>query len=73
MPIFHKLVTQDKDFADTSALQLVRHNVNVWLDRWELHIGDSIIDRVQRAIDGSSALLLILSQSSVRPSGARRE
>jgi hypothetical protein len=47
MPIFISYSHQNKSFADKLAGQLVAHHVNVWLDTWELSIGDSIIDRVQ--------------------------
>jgi hypothetical protein len=46
-------------------MQLVRSNVHVWLDRWELSVGDSIVEKVQEAVDGASALLVILSKASV--------
>ncbi len=45
-------------------MQLVARNVNIWLDRWELSLGDSLIEKVQGAVDGASALLVILSKAS---------
>lgn len=54
-------------------MQLVRRNVNVWLDRWELSVGDSLVDRVQEAVDGASALLVILSKSSVGSEWCKKE
>ncbi|EME9755064.1 MULTISPECIES: toll/interleukin-1 receptor domain-containing protein [Serratia] len=58
---------------DKLAIQLVHRNVNVWLDRWELSIGDSIIDKVQDAVDGASALLVILSKASIASAWCKRE
>ncbi|MBY7669057.1 toll/interleukin-1 receptor domain-containing protein [Vibrio anguillarum] len=46
MPIFISYSHENKDFVDKLAIQLVQNNVNVWMDRWELSIGDSIIDKV---------------------------
>ncbi len=73
MPVFISYSHQNKEFVDSLAVQLVRQNVNVWLDRWELSIGDSIIERVQKAIDGSSALLVILSKASVASEWCNKE
>ncbi len=58
---------------DKLAIQLVRRNVNIWFDRWELSVGDSIVDRVQEAVDGASALLVILSKSSIASEWCRKE
>lgn len=73
MPIFISYSHENKDFVDKLAMQLVHRNVNVWLDRWELSIGDSIIDRVQEAVDGASALLVILSKASIASEWCKRE
>lgn len=73
MPIFISYSHENKDFVDQLATQLVHRNVNVWLDRWELSIGDSIIDKVQDAVDGASALLVILSKASIASEWCKRE
>lgn len=73
MPIFISYSHKDKEFVDKLAIQLVRHNVNVWLDRWELSVGDSLIEKVQDAVDGASALLVILSKSSTSSEWCKKE
>jgi hypothetical protein len=73
MPIFISYSHKDKEFVDRLAMQLVARNVNIWLDRWELSVGDSIVDRVQDAADGASALLVILSKSSVGSEWCKKE
>ncbi|PWF23957.1 toll/interleukin-1 receptor domain-containing protein [Corticimicrobacter populi] len=73
MPIFISYSHKDKDFVDRLAMQLVRTNVHVWLDRWELSVGDSIVDKVQEAVDGASALLVILSKASVESEWCKKE
>lgn len=73
MPIFISYSHKDKAFVDRLAIQLVRRNVNVWLDRWELSVGDSLIERVQDAVDGASALLVILSKASVSSEWCKKE
>lgn len=73
MPIFISYSHSDKDFVDKFATQLVKHHVNVWVDRWELNIGDSIIEKVQEAIEGSSALLVIMSKASTESEWCKKE
>lgn len=73
MPIFISYSHQDKDFVDTLAAHLVKHRARVWVDRWELSVGDSIVDRVQSAIQEASALLVVLSKASVKSQWCKKE
>ena len=73
MPIFISYSHEDKEFVDKFAMQLVQQNINVWLDQWELSIGDSIGDKIQDAADGASALLVVLSNASVASEWCKRE
>lgn len=73
MPIFISYSHSDKDFVDRLASQLVRNRTYVWLDRWELNVGDSIIARIQEAISSASALLVILSNASVQSEWCKKE
>lgn len=73
MPIFISYSHKNKEFVDKLAMQLVARNVNIWLDRWELNIGDSLIDKVQEAVDGASALLVILSKASTESEWCKKE
>ena len=73
MPVFISYSHENKEFVDQLAIQLVQQNVHVWLDRWELSLGDSIIDKVQDAADGANALLVILSNASVASEWCKKE
>jgi hypothetical protein len=73
MPVFISYSHHDGDFATELAAQLVKHKAKVWIDQWELHVGDSLIDRIQMAIQGASALLVILSQSSIKSEWCKKE
>jgi len=73
MPVFISYNNRDSDFATKLALQLVKHKARVWIDQWELHVGDSIIDHIQNAIQGASALLVILSKSSIESEWCKKE
>lgn len=73
MPVFISYSHSDSDFAERLATQLVRHRTNVWLDKWEMRVGDSLLNRIQDAITDSSALLVILSPNSVKSEWCNKE
>lgn len=73
MPIFISHSHQDKDFVDNLAKMLVIAKHHVWVDRWELKLGDSLTSRIQESLTGSSAILVILSKSSVASEWCKRE
>jgi hypothetical protein len=73
MPIFISYSHNDKAFVETLAKQLVAHNAYVWVDRWELRIGDSITERVQKAMSDAAAILFVLSKSSVASEWCKKE
>lgn len=73
MPIFLSYSHADDVIANRLADDLRRHNTHVWVDTWELSVGDSIINKVQDAIKKSSALLVLLSKASVRSEWCKKE
>lgn len=73
MAVFLSYSHADKEFADRLALELVKARAHVWLDRWELRVGDSLTDRIQAAIDRADALLVVLTKASVQSAWCRRE
>jgi hypothetical protein len=73
MPVFISYSHADDVFATRLASQLVKHKATVWIDQWELHVGDSLIQRIQDAIQGASALLVILSKASVQSEWCKKE
>lgn len=73
MPVFISYSHADATFANKLAAHLVKHNTHVWIDSWELNVGDSILAHVQKAIQQSSALLIILSKTSVASAWVSKE
>ena len=73
MAIFISYSHADKEFVDRLCIQLVRARAPIWLDRWELNVGDSLLQRIQTAIQGAGALLVILSRSSVDSEWCKKE
>jgi len=73
MPIFISYSHQDKDFVDVLAAMLVKYKARVWLDRWELQVGDSIINRIQEAIQESDSLIVVISKASMESPWCKKE
>ena len=73
MPVFISYSHVDAAFVNKLAAHLVKRNAHVWVDSWELNVGDSILRRVQEAIKESSALLVVLSKASVASEWCKKE
>jgi hypothetical protein len=73
MAIFISYSHQDSDFVDSLAANLVRAKHNVWMDRWELNVGDSLTSKIEENLTYSSAIIVVLSKSSVGSGWCRRE
>lgn len=63
MPIFISYSHKDSEFVDVLARNLVHNRHHIWLDRWELNVGDSLLEKIQKALTGSSAVLITLSRA----------
>ncbi|MBL7205936.1 MAG: toll/interleukin-1 receptor domain-containing protein [Desulfobacteraceae bacterium] len=73
MPVFISYSHANRDFVDLLAAHLIKNKARVWVDRWELNVGDSIINKIQSAIEGSEAILVILSNASVESEWCKKE
>lgn len=73
MPVFISYSHKDKEFVDKLAINLVQRRHHIWMDRWELNVGDSLIDKVQTALTKSSAILLIISKNSLESQWFKKE
>lgn len=65
---------EDKDFAARIAIELQRAGIDIWIDRWEIKAGDSLIQKI--FIEGLSkcdVFLILLSGASVRSKWVREE
>jgi hypothetical protein len=64
---------EDKDFVDELGANLFKNQVHVWMDRWELKVGDSLTRKIQDAIQGADAMIVVLSNTSVESEWCKRE
>ncbi|MEP3199154.1 MAG: toll/interleukin-1 receptor domain-containing protein [Lentilitoribacter sp.] len=73
MPIFISYSQKDSGFVDILAANLVRAKHHVWMDRWELSVGDSLTQKIEDTLTDSGAILVVLSKSSVESQWCKRE
>ena len=71
--IFISYSHKDKDFVDKLALILIDKRIKVFIDRWEMKLGDSITNKIQDAISDASYLMVVLSKNSVDSDWCKRE
>jgi hypothetical protein len=63
----------DAAFAHRLAQDLKKANVNIWFDRWEIKVGDSISEKIEAGLRDSDYLIIVLSPRSVNSSWVRQE
>jgi hypothetical protein len=72
MPIFISYSQKDTRFVDTLVRNLVAAKHHVWMDRWELSLGDSLTKKIESALTESGAMLVVLSKNSVDSEWCKR-
>ncbi|MFN4275862.1 MAG: toll/interleukin-1 receptor domain-containing protein [Ferrovibrio sp.] len=73
MPVFISYSRTDSRFVDALAAQLVAHDMAVWMDRWEMRVGDSLVEKIQNALTEATAIIVVLSKESVKSQWCRKE
>ncbi|MYC40133.1 MAG: toll/interleukin-1 receptor domain-containing protein [Candidatus Dadabacteria bacterium] len=73
LPVFISYNKADRDFAENLALNLVQAKQNVWIDKWELNAGDSLISKIEEALGDANAILVLLSKDSVESEWCKKE
>jgi TIR domain-containing protein len=71
--VFLSHAHEDNAFALGLASALSERGIPTWVDRYELRIGDSIIERVSTAIAEGDFLLAIVSPASIRSRWCQQE
>lgn len=73
MSVFISYSSIDCEFVKKLSLLLVEKKINIWLDKWEMKPGDSLIDKIQSGISNSSYLLVVLSKNSIQSEWCKKE
>jgi hypothetical protein len=73
--VFLSHASEDKErFVFEFAEKLRAKGVDVWLDRWEMFPGDSLIDKIfEEGLKNSQAVIIVLSKNSVKKRWVKEE
>jgi hypothetical protein len=73
MAVFISYSHDDSDIVEKIAAYLVKENIHVWIDKWEINYGDSLIQKIQTAVTEASVLLIMLSIKSLQSEWCKKE
>ena len=65
--------SEDKPVARALATAMKGLGADVWLDEWEIRVGESIVERIGDALGTVSHLIVLLSLNSVNKPWVRKE
>lgn len=71
--IFMSHSSKDKFFVRTLAEHLINYGINVWLDEAEINIGDSLTEKIGKAIESTDFVGVVLSHNSINSEWVQRE
>lgn len=60
--IFISHNSRDKALAARLANELSRHRASVWLDEWEIALGESIVENIESGLSDATTLVVIWSE-----------
>lgn len=65
--VFISHASEDKErFVTEFAIRLREKGVDVWLDKWEMLPGDSLVEKIfEEGLKEADAVIIVLSQFSV--------
>jgi hypothetical protein len=65
--------SRDKGFAVSLAADLGNIGHYIWLDEWEIRVGESIPTKINQGIEQSDVLIVVLSEHAVASHWVERE
>lgn len=71
--LFISYSSEDSQFVDELVHKLKLRSVDVWYDKYEIKIGDSIVEKISDGIGASDWLLMCFSKASVKSKWVRQE
>jgi hypothetical protein len=71
--IFISYSSHDKNVALRLAYDLRSRNHQIWLDEWQIHVGECIPTKIAEGIESATFLILLLSKHAVNSAWVDRE
>ncbi len=73
MRAFLSYTSVDKPFVIKLASDLKGENVQVWLDEWEIRVGSSIVEEIDKALSSNDFFIIVLSPQALQSQWVRKE
>jgi hypothetical protein len=71
--VFISHSSADKDFVDRLVTDITKHGIDVWYDKFDIQIGDSIPGKINEGLSESKYFIIIISQNSVKSRWVQEE
>jgi hypothetical protein len=71
--VFISYSSEDSSFAKWLATSLRHRNIGIWLDQWEIRVGESLQERIGVALHKNDFMVVVLSPSSVNSKWVQKE
>lgn len=71
--VFLSHTSVDKPFVEKLANDLRRIGVNVWFDKWEIKVGESLTWKIEQGIRGNEYLIIVLSPEAISSEWVKSE
>jgi len=65
--------SKDKAFVERLSLDLRKLGTGIWLDKWEIKVGDSILERIEEGLTNNDFLFIVLSPDAMNSPWVKRE
>ncbi|OGL54714.1 MAG: hypothetical protein A3G31_05635 [Candidatus Schekmanbacteria bacterium RIFCSPLOWO2_12_FULL_38_15] len=65
--------SEDKFIVEQFANRLKSSKSYVWFDKWEIKVGDSIVEKINEGLDTMTHLIIFLSKASVNKPWVKKE
>lgn len=65
---------EDKEFSERIAQELRKSGINVWMDKWEINAGDSLVQKIfMEGLSKCDIFLILISCSSAKSKWVKEE
>jgi len=73
MSIFISYSTKDKEFVDKLSLALLKKNIPIWRDVWQISVGEYIDNSIKEALQKSYYVCLVVSKNFLQSNWIQKE
>lgn len=65
--------SKDRKFVERLATDLSGNNLDIFFDKWEIKVGDSIVEKINSGLKKMTELVIVLSKESVKSNWVKKE